>query len=102
MFHKGHVPPNIVSCDLPLLITPPDDLVDTAPTPNNKHKMYMLCNAYVLINEALLAWKKKFCPQGYNAKKQIMLQKKSQHCTEKSEKGKSCWVFARIEDEQVD
>jgi hypothetical protein len=63
--------------------------------------MYMLCNAYVLINEAVLAWKKKFCPPGYNVKKQIMLQKKNQRCTEK-EKGTTCWIFARVEDEQKD
>jgi len=101
MFHKGHVPANILSCDLPILITPPDDLIDTAPSKEQVHKMYMLCNAYNLINEAVLAWKKKFCAPGYNTKKKIMMLKKGPHCSSE-ERSKSCWVFARVEDEQVD
>jgi hypothetical protein len=102
MFHKGHVPPNILDCDLPILITPPDDIIDKAPSREQRHKMYMLCNAYNLINEAVLAWKKKFCPAGGNTKKMIMLQKKGQNCHDKNEKGRSCWIFARVEEEQRD
>ena len=77
MFHKGHVPPNILKCDLPLIKTPPEDLVDMASSYEQKDKNYMLCCAYKLINSAVLAWKKKFCPDGYLDSKEIMLQKHS-------------------------
>lgn len=94
MFHKGHVPPNILSCDLPLIITPPEDLINNAQTPHQRHKNYILCNAYKRINEAVLAWKKKFCNGEYNDRKEIMLEKKGQNC-QKGTAGKTCWVFAR-------
>jgi hypothetical protein len=102
MFHKGHVPPNILNCDLPILIMPPDNLIENAPDLEQKHKTYMLCNAYNLINEAVLAWKKRFCPTGYNTKKMIMLQKRNQHCPDREERGKTCWIFARVQEEQKD
>jgi len=77
MFHKGHVPPNLLRCDLPLIKEPPEDLVDSVSAFEQKDKNYMLCNAYQLINPAVLAWRKKFCPDGYLSSKEIMLQKKS-------------------------
>ncbi|KAH9256960.1 hypothetical protein BASA81_004781 [Batrachochytrium salamandrivorans] len=95
MFHKGHVIANLLTCELPLLVQPPEDLIAQAPK-HNKHQMYMLCNAYRLINQAALAWKQKFCIQG-NTNKAVMLQKHSQHCSKKDQ-GNKCWIFARIID----
>lgn len=99
MFHKGHVPANILTCELPLIIRPPEDIIDTAPSSEQRHKMYILCNAHTLIREAVLAWKQKHCPNGFNSEERIMLLKKHQRCT-KEEQGKTCWDFARIVDSQ--
>lgn len=97
MFHKGHVAPTILSCELPLLVMPPEDLIQTAVSLKQRQGMFMLCNAYTLINQALVDWKQKFCPAGTaNFRQGIKLNKKYQHCT-KEELGKTCWDFARLE-----
>ena len=95
MFHKGHVPPNILQCELPLIIEPPEDLIDSVPVEHveQRHKNYMLCSAYKLINSAVLDFKRAHCPAGFNQDKEIRLQKKDQQCRPE-DKGKSCWVFA--------
>lgn len=96
MFHKGHVPANIFTCELPMLVMPPDDLIQKSQGLENKQKMYMLCNAYNLIREAVTAWKRKFCaPDKANYEEKIMLQKHHQTC-KKEENGKTCWNFARV------
>jgi len=58
------VPPNILQCDLPLIKTPPDDLIDTAVGHEQKDKNYMLCNAYsvrLVFVEAAAAWLRILC-----------------------------------------
>lgn len=96
MFHKGHVAPNIFSCDLPILVMPPEDLIQTAPGLKQQQAMYMLCNAYVLINQALVDWKAKFCRGGGNLSQGIKLNKRSQNCRAE-DVGKTCWDFALLE-----
>ena len=102
MFHKGHVPANIFQCDLPLLRELPEDLIDASEPlgfPINRKNLeqktmhYMVCNAYKLINDALVAWKKKYCNDGANLDKEITLQKRNQHCPGNMD-GKVCWTFA--------
>jgi len=116
MFHKGHVPPNILQCDLPILKTPPSThLQHQLALPENKDKTnykkhraaWLHCMIFPSLNNALVEYKQQFCPAGFNTKKQFKLihndvsDKVLPICPMEKE-GKTCWVFARIEKEQLD
>jgi len=95
MFHKGHVPPNIFRCDLPILHEPDDDLIarHQSLAKRDVEDMFLLCNAYRQINDALAAWKARFCGGKGNMTEGIMLQKKHQRCDKKKGLvyGENCW-----------
>jgi len=61
LFHKGHIPENILDCDSPILKAPPADLFNTQKTKKAKRNAYMVCNMHYYINQMLLAYKEKFC-----------------------------------------
>jgi len=61
LWHKGHVPHNILDCDSPILKSPPDDLYNTQESPRAKRYAWMVCMMHYKVNEMLKAYKSKFC-----------------------------------------
>merc|ERR1712194_577026 len=59
MFHKGHVPPNILECHLPLIKHPPHDYLSTASTKSVKAKRnrWTLCALTNRVNQAVTMYK---------------------------------------------
>lgn len=43
MFHKGHVPPHILDCDIPLLKPPPDNFIDSQANKADKVCLWVSC-----------------------------------------------------------
>ena len=80
--HKlQHVATDTLTCTAPLPKMPPRDLMDLAknPMPNpaksldhtsrpayGQHSAWAVCAVTRAIDEALIAWKEKFCQSGYN------------------------------------
>jgi len=62
MFHKGHVPHNILECTVPILKAPPNDIFDIQTTVTARRQAWILCQGTSLTNQMLHAYKKKFCP----------------------------------------
>jgi len=61
MFHKGHVPQNILSCDMPLLVLPPDNFYNTQGDTQGRRNAWMICNLLTRLNDMLADYKHKFC-----------------------------------------
>merc|ERR1711920_53126 len=59
-FHKGHVPVDILECDHPLLMLPPDDLFNVQKREYNTRaarNAFAICNSIHMINRAALEYK---------------------------------------------
>lgn len=100
MFHKGHVPGNILDCDVPILKAPPDDLYRTQTNTRQKRSAWMLCNLYSRVNGMLKAYKKKFCPaEKVNLEERVRLvQSKSLSCDRQTAEAKGwCYPLAQVE-----
>lgn len=111
MFHKGHMPANILDCELPLLKLPPPNHFETRghfkdlrkEEKKAKESAWIHCLLYPRLNSAVLKHKENFCPAGFNTTKQFLLKQNTwggPHCG--SKEGKGCWVFAVIEDDAQD
>eukprot|EP00966_Prymnesium_polylepis_P323954 7380077-Prymnesium_polylepis.1 len=61
LFHKGHVPPNILECDQPLLRPPPDDLLDVQTSLMSHRHAFLVCALHRQVNEAARDYKRKYC-----------------------------------------
>lgn len=61
MFHKGHVPQNILDCDMPLLVLPPDNFFNTQGTTEGRRNAWMICSILTRLNAMLADYKQKFC-----------------------------------------
>ncbi len=73
-FHKGHIPGQILECGQPLIVAPPDNLFNTQTEKIKKREAFMVCQMTYLINEAVLAYKKKYCkPPEINYKQCVRL-----------------------------
>eukprot|EP00756_Hemistasia_phaeocysticola_P016876 Hpha_TRINITY_DN15502_c0_g4::TRINITY_DN15502_c0_g4_i7::g.104998::m.104998/K20781/SGT1; peptidyl serine alpha-galactosyltransferase len=62
-FHKGHVPPDFLSCDEPLLVSPPDDLFIRQNSAHGKREAFSVCLGIAIVNAASRAHKRKNCDQ---------------------------------------
>mmetsp|Transcript_33147 Transcript_33147/g.53241 ORF Transcript_33147/g.53241 Transcript_33147/m.53241 type:complete len:553 (-) Transcript_33147:135-1793(-) len=60
-FHKGHIPGQILDCDQPLVVPPPDDLFTLQTQKREKRSAFMVCWMTYLINESVIDYKKRFC-----------------------------------------
>ena len=108
-FHKGHVPPYIFDCDLPLLKMPPDNLYNIQTTWLGRREALMICMMYSSINAAVVDHTKQFCPEGSLKHKKktvrIMEEYVSQHvpprksCDTPDGDRRLCFDFAMIEPE---
>jgi len=97
MFHKGHVPAEILECDTPLLKLPPDDLWRVSEGAPTKRAAWLVCHIHARINEAVLDYKKSFCPTGFEQRKLVKLirgKPQDHKCTAGS---KWCFPLAQIE-----
>jgi hypothetical protein len=66
-FHKGRVPPQMITCDAPLLVPPPDHFFDAmkgSKNPFDRRNAYMICALTYQLNQAMLAHKQQFCNNG--------------------------------------
>jgi len=98
MFHKGHVPADILDCDSPLIVEAPDDLWEISPNREVKQRAWVLCNTVSRLNKILLMYKKKFCPIGFEERKLVrLIQSKTEdtRCSQRLEKW--CYPLAQIE-----
>mmetsp|Transcript_34848 Transcript_34848/g.43007 ORF Transcript_34848/g.43007 Transcript_34848/m.43007 type:complete len:545 (-) Transcript_34848:1215-2849(-) len=93
-FHKGHVPPNIFSCDLPLLIQPPEELIQVQNVTRNRRAAWVICSAITGINRAVLAWKRMHCNAPYNVEQRLRLDNLKSCPSDTA--GKTCFPGARI------
>jgi len=98
MFHKGHVPANILDCDTPLLVEAPEDIWSVTSGKQNKQRAWVLCNIVSRLNRVLTMYKQKFCPVGFEQRKLVRLiqsKTKDRGCSERRDKW--CFPLAQIE-----
>mmetsp|Transcript_33810 Transcript_33810/g.54860 ORF Transcript_33810/g.54860 Transcript_33810/m.54860 type:complete len:556 (-) Transcript_33810:243-1910(-) len=60
-FHKGHIPGQILDCEQPLVVSPPDDLFNVQTNNRDKRSAFMVCWMTYTINRAVLEYRKQFC-----------------------------------------
>mmetsp|Transcript_27535 Transcript_27535/g.48663 ORF Transcript_27535/g.48663 Transcript_27535/m.48663 type:complete len:537 (-) Transcript_27535:23-1633(-) len=60
-FHKGHIPGQILDCDQPLVVPPPDDLFNLQTDNRDKRAAYMVCWMTFVVNRAVVDYRKKYC-----------------------------------------
>jgi hypothetical protein len=70
-WHKGHVPTQIMQCDQPLLITPPDNLFNVQSDKRGKRRAFMVCIMTQIVNNAITSYKTAHCEPGFNTRKCI-------------------------------
>jgi len=98
MFHKGHVPADILECDSPLIIQPPDDLWRMTDEPKAKQNAWILCHAIYYLNHVASLYKEKFCKPGYENRQLVkLIQRKSTDLRCSETKDKWCYPIAQIE-----
>ena len=102
MFHKGHIPANILDCDTPFIVEAPDDTWKISPVSHHNWSQmsaWVMCNTVARLNQVLLKYKQKFCPgQKFERRKLIRLiqsKSKDRGCSERRHKW--CWPLAQIE-----
>eukprot|EP00912_Choanoflagellata_sp_UC4_P002147 UC4_evm3s1361 len=96
MWHKGHMPGNIMECDIPILKPPPDDLYNTQKTREGFRNAWTICHLFSTMNKMLIAYKKKFCAaKNANIEKSIrLIQQKTLPCPTNK---RLCWPLAQLE-----
>ena len=97
-FHKGHVPPNIFTCHLPLLKRPPEDFIQKQIVHLNRRAAFMVCSITDAINRALTFWKRKACDASESNYEERFVLTKLRGCATGTE-GVTCWRGAVIDDE---
>ncbi|GBG26236.1 Peptidyl serine alpha-galactosyltransferase [Hondaea fermentalgiana] len=98
MFHKGHVPADILDCKSPLIIQPPDDLWRITDNWKAKQNAWMLCHIIFNLNRVASLYKAKFCPQGFEDRQLIKLiqsKNRDRSCSQRNDKW--CYPLAQIE-----
>jgi len=100
MWHKGHVPGDLLECDVPLLKQPPANFIAKQQNKKDRQHAWLICMLLSNVNEMATAYKGKFCKQGQtvNLEKKIKLvQNKDRHCN--VGRDKLCWPLAQLEEE---
>lgn len=75
-FYKQLMPEDMYTCDAWLLEPPPKEVWQVAVAsgkPEKLRKAYGMCTLAKIMNRALLSYKKKYCPNGYNSHKRLRL-----------------------------
>ncbi|TDH71059.1 hypothetical protein CCR75_002804 [Bremia lactucae] len=79
IYYKQLMPNNLFACDSWLLATPPASIWSIAKRSHDEHKMleaFGLCTSIKVINQALVDFKTKMCPDGFNQNRRLRLVKK--------------------------
>jgi hypothetical protein len=101
MFHKGHVPADLLHCGTPLIKESPDDLWSVVPKSDSHHKRsaWILCNIVSRINKQTVMYKERFCPGGKFENQKIvrLIQMKTRDRGCNWKQTKWCWPLAQIE-----
>jgi len=104
MFHKGHVPPDILECDSPLIIDAPNDLWRITEGIAEKQHAWILCHTVHTLNKVALLYKQKFCECNFESRQLIrLIQRKTRDrtCRANSRHNKPldkwCYPLAQIE-----
>ena len=98
MFHKGHVPPDILDCNTPMIIESPDNIVDISQAHKTKVSGWVLCHTVRALNRLLREYKEKFCKSGYEKRQLVRLiqsKRLDRACNERRDKW--CYPLAQIE-----
>lgn len=100
MWHKGHMPSNILECDMPILKQPPDNFYNSQRDNKAKRNAWMMCHLYSNMNAMLTAYKAKFCEgKTVNLDRRIrLIQQKTLPCPKDK---RYCWPLAQLEDESL-
>ncbi|GLD99096.1 hypothetical protein PINS_up007814 [Pythium insidiosum] len=69
VFNKRDLPRNVTDCESPLLRLPPAALWTGASNRNERRHAWAHCTIVKLLNDALVALKRKSCPDGYNGRR---------------------------------
>ncbi|KAG1688714.1 hypothetical protein DVH05_003151 [Phytophthora capsici] len=78
MFYKNLIPNNIFACDSWLLASPPASVWTLAKRSRNAQNMleaYGVCTSIKVFNQALVDFKTKMCPDGFNQNRRLRLVK---------------------------
>lgn len=76
MYYKQYMPNDLFACDAWLLAVPPPSVWTVAKASGDPKKLqhaYGLCTSVKVVNQALLAYKRSVCVDGFNANKQLRL-----------------------------
>ncbi|CAI5729866.1 unnamed protein product [Hyaloperonospora brassicae] len=86
--HKGHyyykydLPETLMNCDSPLLMMPPASDWDTLEQTTThelllqkRHEVWMACSTSKIVNQAVIKYKQRTCPDGFNTEKSIEMVK---------------------------
>lgn len=102
MFHKGHVPGDIMDCSTPLIRDAPDDTWQVSPSGSgnpSKRAAFIMCNAVATLNRMLVLYKTKFCPGGKFERRKLvrLIQGKRKDVGCNAVRDRWCWPLAQIE-----
>eukprot|EP00924_Labyrinthula_sp_SR-Ha-C_P004415 maker-scaffold_89-snap-gene-0.10-mRNA-1 protein AED:0.19 eAED:0.19 QI:34/1/1/1/1/1/2/177/589 len=108
MFHKGHVPGEILDCGTPLIIEPPDELFNWVKKENyegfkgsetNYQKAWVVCNVLSRLNNMLKEYKSMFCREESVEDRPLirLIQKKNKDRSCSPRRDKWCYPLAQIE-----
>ncbi|KAJ8514745.1 hypothetical protein ON010_g18642 [Phytophthora cinnamomi] len=78
MFYKHLMPNNMFTCDSWLLASPPASVWTLAKRSRDKQRMleaYGVCTSIKVFNQALVDFKTKMCPDGFNQNRRLRLVK---------------------------
>eukprot|EP00935_MAST-01C_sp_MAST-1C-sp1_P001562 g1562.t1 len=99
-FHKGHVPADILRCDAPLLVTPPDSIIKAQKKQADQRNAFMMCNNFFMVNRMLVNYKKRNCGADANLKKcvRLIVDRKGNTPKCKSKGNPDCYPIAQLDD----
>ncbi|KAG7396096.1 hypothetical protein PHYBOEH_002798 [Phytophthora boehmeriae] len=81
-YYKYDLPETLINCDSPLLVVPPPSdwnaLVNTTTTDTLariRHEVWVECSTTKIVNQAMVKYKQRTCPSGYNTAQGIEMVK---------------------------
>eukprot|EP00281_Chroomonas_sp_CCMP1168_P016959 CAMPEP_0206220406 /NCGR_PEP_ID=MMETSP0047_2-20121206/4861_1 /ASSEMBLY_ACC=CAM_ASM_000192 /TAXON_ID=195065 /ORGANISM="Chroomonas mesostigmatica_cf, Strain CCMP1168" /LENGTH=541 /DNA_ID=CAMNT_0053643065 /DNA_START=124 /DNA_END=1749 /DNA_ORIENTATION=- len=97
-WHKGRIPPNIFECHVPLLRSPPENLISNQTRGSVEERgARFVCAGTHELNAAVMAYRQKFCKGAYNSTERLKILDKAHGCVGKNKQGvdnvlgQNCW-----------
>ena len=101
MFHKGHVPADILACGTPLIKEAPDDLYAQSKSKNRKQCAWVICETVRTINRVASTYKQMYCDEGeaVETRKMVkLIQSKTRDRGCSQSRDKWCYPLAQVEE----